>query len=209
MEHVSLAGIVVAVVAVFLAYFMGYANGVSFGRNEGYDDGKREGSREDSMHAYAVGFDRGKRARDDDDDDEEDDEEDAPEGLKSNLGFAIMVVAAGLFAILWFSSHTEVTPVEYHGGTGTLPTVIPTEVKKLIQPQIGQATQDVDFPGPQPSMVNGAPFNGPDSVALPRIHRSLPTTTPLPTSEQWQYQTPAEYERSDDRFPHPPPAFGR
>lgn len=55
-------GVVAAILCVLAAYGLGYSAGYSKGRGDGFDDGKREGAKESSSRAFAVGFDRGKRA---------------------------------------------------------------------------------------------------------------------------------------------------
>lgn len=199
--HISLAGVAVAVIAVFLAYFMGYASGVALGRDEGFSTGKREGSREGSIRAYAVGFDRGKRARDDDDDDDDEDDEGDEIGGSANLGFAILAVAAGVFGVLWLTSHTPTTPVEYRG-VSTLPVVDSDDIAGLTRPSVDPNSQ---------SVVQRPPSYSPpqQTVVLPKVNRSLPTATPMPADGLTPvYYTPSEFERGRE-FPHPPPAFRR
>jgi hypothetical protein len=55
-------GVVAAILCVLAAYGLGYSAGYSKGRGDGFEDGKREGAKESSARAFAVGFDRGKRA---------------------------------------------------------------------------------------------------------------------------------------------------
>ncbi len=132
MVSFSFLGIIVAVVAVLAAYFKGYSSGLAVGREQGFDEGKQEGSRTGSMRAYAVGFDRGKRARD-----EKAEEDDGGGGdtSSSRMGLVIGAVTVGLLLFLWLSSKS------------------------------GATTQARDSHR---------------SSAMPRVNRSLPTTSPLP-----------------------------
>ena len=100
MGSFSVLGIIVAVGAVVAAYCMGYSSGRTVGRDEGFDEGKQKGSREGSMRAYAVGFDRGKRARAGN--------KDGDSGnATANLGIAIFALMLGLLLFLWHSSSTD------------------------------------------------------------------------------------------------------
>ena len=105
MGSFSVLGMIVAVVAVVAAYYAGYSSGRAVGRDEGFGEGKKEGSREGSMRAYAVGFDRGKRAVAGNDDDDND-------GGKrtSNKGIVIFALVLGLLLFLWLSSPTGDDP---------------------------------------------------------------------------------------------------
>ena len=228
--HLSLAGVAVAVVAVFLAYFMGYSSGVASGRDEGFSNGKREGSREGSIRAYAVGFDRGKRARDDDEDEDEDEDNDDERG-KSSVGLAMLAVAAGVFGIFWLSSHTPTTPEESRGDSTMLPVVDPNNISGLIGPNSDRSEMgDLARDQVQPA---SSPFR--KTVVLPKLNRALPSATPLPSKTSPEllrgenevpprgerqhggdafrqpslpaYPTPPETNREQREFPHPPPAF--
>jgi hypothetical protein len=131
MVSFSVFGIIIAVVAVFAAYYIGYSSGLAVGREQGFDEGKQEGSRTGSMRAYAVGFDRGKRAREE----KEDDDDGDGDRSSSRMGLAICAVTLGLLLCLWLSSKS------------------------------GAKTKPGDDFRPN---------------ALPRVNRSLPTTSPLP-----------------------------
>lgn len=97
MGSFSVVGIIVAVVAVVAAYYVGYSSGRAAGRDEGFDAGKQEGSREGSMRAYAVGFDRGKRAAGGNDV--------AEDGTVTwNMGTVIFALMMVLLLFLWLSS---------------------------------------------------------------------------------------------------------
>lgn len=103
MGSFSVLGIIVAVVAVVAAYYAGYSNGRAVGRDEGFGEGKQEGSREGAMRAYAVGFDRGKRAVAGN--------EDGDGGKRtSNMGIVIFALMLGLLSFLWLSSPPGVDP---------------------------------------------------------------------------------------------------
>ncbi len=116
MGSFSVLGIIVAVGAVVAAYCMGYSSGRTAGRDEGFDEGKQEGSREGSMRAYAVGFDRGKRARAG--------SKDGDGGNASaNLGIAIFALMFGLLLFLWHSSRTGADPQSDGADPITLPRV--------------------------------------------------------------------------------------
>lgn len=112
MGSFSVLGIIVAVAAVVAAYYAGYSSGRAVGRDEGFGEGKQEGSREGSMRAYAVGFDRGKRAvagNEDDDGGER----------SSNVGIVIFALMLGLLLFLWLSSPTGGDPKP--GGAEPIP----------------------------------------------------------------------------------------
>ena len=116
MGSFSVLGIIVAVGAVLAAYYMGYSSGRAVGRDEGFDEGKQEGSREGSMRAYAVGFDRGKRANAGSE--EEDDSK-----VTSNLGIAIFAVILGLLFYVWLSSPKDADPRSGIADTIIVPSV--------------------------------------------------------------------------------------
>ncbi len=59
MNTLAIAGMVVAILAVLIAYQVGYR----VGKRDGFSDGKREANKDATMRAYAVGYDRGKRAK--------------------------------------------------------------------------------------------------------------------------------------------------
>ena len=182
MVNLSLAGIIVAVVAVVVAYFLGYANGVSLGRDEGYSDGKRDGTREGSIRAYAIGYDRGKHNRESDDDDEDDDEDDDGSD-RSSWGQLIVAVTAAMLVLLWLSSKSN-TP-----STGN----VDSQAKSEMSRRYPTATPD--------SVAN-------DTVSLPRLNRSLPTASPVPSAPHLR-RNPVNKEAGARSFPHPPPAFGQ
>ncbi len=224
MLNISFAGVILAVVAVFLAYYMGFANGVAIGRDEGFHDGRRDGKREGSIRAYAVGFDRGKRARDEDEDDEEDEEEEIGhgDGAPPNLGFAIVAVAAGLFAVLWLSSNTPTTVDKDRSSGAQLPAVAATDMLEVSRPiNVDSQTLRALAPTPMTPQPLAAPTHSPDpkdestlpqAVVLPRINRVLPSATPQPHQvPPYTYRTPAELEDGhgydNGTYPHPPPAF--
>ncbi len=116
MGSFSVLGIIVASGAVVAAYCMGYSNGRTVGRDEGFAEGKQEGSREGSMRAYAVGFDRGKRARAGN--------KDGDSGnATANLGIAIFALMLGLLLFLWHSSSTGADPQPGRADPITLPRV--------------------------------------------------------------------------------------
>ena len=56
----------------FVAYLAGFSTGQARGhrrgRDEGHEEGKQEGRKEESIRAFAVGYDRGKREGHSDDD---------------------------------------------------------------------------------------------------------------------------------------------
>ena len=112
MGSFSVLGIFVAVGAVVAAYYVGYSSGRAVGR----DEGKQEGSREGSMRAYAVGFDRGKRARAGTGDNDNG-------KLTSNLGIAIFALMLGLLLYLWHASPMGADPQPGYADPITLPRV--------------------------------------------------------------------------------------
>ena len=116
MGSFSVLGIIVAVGAVLAAYYMGYSSGRAVGQDEGFDEGKQEGSREGSMRAYAVGFDRGKRAN-------AGSEEEDNSKVTSNLGIAIFAVILGLLFYVWLSSPKDADPRSGIADTIILPSV--------------------------------------------------------------------------------------
>ena len=116
MGSFSVLGIIVAVGAVLAAYYMGYSSGRAVGRDEGFDEGKQEGSRDGSMRAYAVGFDRGKRAN-------ADSEEEDNSKVTSNLGIAIFAVILGLLFYVWLSSPKDADPRSGIADTIIVPSV--------------------------------------------------------------------------------------
>lgn len=117
MGSFSVLGIIVAVVAVVAAYYAGYSSGRAVGRGEGFGEGKQEGSREGSMRAYAVGFDRGKRAV------AGNDEDDDGGKRTSNMGIVIFAVVLGLLLFLWLSSPTGADPKPGDAEPNPLPRV--------------------------------------------------------------------------------------
>ena len=205
MQDISFAGIIVAVIAVFSAYLMGYANGVAKGRDEGFDTGKKHGTREDTYQAYAAGFDRGKRARDEDDEEDDDDDESDSSESGSNFGLAILAVAAGLLGVIWISSQTSTTPIQ--------------RSNRPTQPHT-PLVEATDSHAPTRSEHKAAPRQySPlgETVTLPRVNRALPSASHLPPNPTVApnhkdasnpYHAPATIDRDIVEFPHPPPRFG-
>ena len=58
----------IGVVAYLAGFSTGEARGHRRGKDEGHEEGKQEGRKEESIRAFAVGYDRGKREGDSDDD---------------------------------------------------------------------------------------------------------------------------------------------
>lgn len=85
--------LILLVAMVLFAYSAGFSEGKSEGSDEGHARGKKEGA----VRAFAVGYDRGKRERNDDEDD--DDEQSSPTGDGASI-VVFLVLALGTFAIL-------------------------------------------------------------------------------------------------------------
>lgn len=87
MNH-SLASkaLIFVVVMALLTYYAGF----SVGKTEGQDEGHARGKKEGAVRAFAVGYDRGKREREEEDQD--DGEEEAPSDGASLLVFCLLVL---------------------------------------------------------------------------------------------------------------------
>lgn len=88
---VSLA-LVITVALLYLAYVLGFSVGKTTGRDEGHERGKQEGA----VRAFAVGYDRGRRERDNDDDQEGA----TPSGDRPSLVVFVVLVLATFFALI-------------------------------------------------------------------------------------------------------------
>lgn len=80
-------------------YLFGYEAGREVGRKEGHDEGHRQGKQDGAVKAFAVGYDRGKRERDDE---EEHVEETPQQPSFIFLAFVALVTALllSLFGVL-------------------------------------------------------------------------------------------------------------
>ena len=81
-------GLAAIVFAVVVAYYLGFKQGKKSGKDAGFSEGKREGSK----RGFLVGYDRGKRAREEKDDS-------GAEPSKSK-GCAIVFLLAALFLVV-------------------------------------------------------------------------------------------------------------
>ena len=130
MGNAPLLGALLAAVAVYTAYRLGYRSGFADGRDAGFQDGKKEGTKLGSMRGYAIGFDRGKRARPEPEEEAED-EEPAPLASGSwRTGLLVLLVA--MAAVFWLASRAPLSPQ----GSST-----------------GSAAKGVDTSSPRPEAV--------------------------------------------------------
>ncbi|MCA9187507.1 MAG: hypothetical protein R3E01_34655 [Pirellulaceae bacterium] len=83
MDQRTIVGLIFAAAMVLLAYRLGY----QAGKSDGHEEGRKSGTREVSIRAYAVGYDRGKRARDE----EHHQEEDAAPPAKPAFGCLVVL----------------------------------------------------------------------------------------------------------------------
>ena len=125
MSTAPLFGALLAAAAVYSAYRLGYRSGFDDGRDAGFQDGKKEGTKLGSLRGYAIGFDRGKRARPEPTE-EVDVAPPAPAASNWRMGLLVLIVAIAM--VFWLASNTQL----FLRHTSTGPTV--TEVGGESEP---------------------------------------------------------------------------
>lgn len=98
--HYSLAslGLVVLAGSCLAAYLFGYEAGKRVGRQQGHDEGHQRGKKEGAVRAFAVGYERGKREREEPE--EEEDEKVAKPARPSLAMFFFLAVTTVLLLSL-------------------------------------------------------------------------------------------------------------
>ena len=101
--HYPLAslGLVVLAGSCLAAYLFGYAAGMQRGQDEGREEGRESGKKEGAVRAFAVGYDRGRRERDEGEDPEADDRK-----LANRPSFVVFLFVA-VTTVLLLSLYTS------------------------------------------------------------------------------------------------------
>lgn len=90
-------GLVVLVGVCLVAYLLGFSAGKDEGHTKGHDEGRQKGKKEGAVRAFAVGYDRGKREREEEEGGNEDDGDRASDGPS---WLVVLLLILGTVAVL-------------------------------------------------------------------------------------------------------------